>query len=261
MTIFEKEYYDEFTAAVYDQEYSVNDEEILFYLDLAEQVGDPILELGCGTGVILLPLAKRGFSVVGVDSSEFMLNELEKKIKTIHDRNNLKITLIEAKMEEFKIQRQFKLILIANNTFLHLNNFGKVQLLKRLPHLLSLNGLVIIDIFNPRAKELLLNDLYYMRGYPVFYKGEMYLVNAYTRHLSKEQELIVMKEYSQVNDYEVSNNNSFRTSFKIHYLFKEQFEDLVKSVNNLKIKSIFGNYQKNTYSENSQRMIFVLTRE
>ena len=261
MAIFRKRYYDEFTAAVYDQEYSVNKKEMLFYIDLANQMGDPILELGCGTGAILLPLADRGFSVVGVDSSKFMLNVLREKIEEMKNRKNLKITLVESRMEEFETRQQFKLIIIANNTFLHLNTHAKVQLLKKLPHLLSPNGLIIIDIFSPQAKGSLLSDLYYMRGYPVFYKDEMYLVNAYTKHRPKEQELIVMKEYIRVNEYGMTNENSFRTSFKLYYLFKEQFENLVMTAGKLKIKSIFGNYQKNVYTKKSYRMIFVLTQE
>lgn len=261
MAISEKRYYDEFTATVYDQEYSISGEEILFYIDLARQTKEPILELGCGTGAILLPLAERGFSVVGVDSSKFMLSVLRKKIKEKKTVKRERITLFESKMEEFKTQQQFGLIIIANNTFLHLDNLAKVQLLKNLPRLLAPDGLIVIDIFNPRAKGILLNDLYYMRGYPVFYKDKMYLVNAYTRHRPKEQELIVMKEYIRVNEYGVSNEDSIRTSFKLHYLFKEQFENLVKTSGKLKINSIFGSYQKAIYTEKSDRMIFVLTQE
>jgi len=40
-----------------------------------------ILEPFCGTGRILLPLVKKGFSVTGIDGSEVMLNQLQNKIK------------------------------------------------------------------------------------------------------------------------------------------------------------------------------------
>ena len=259
MNSSQEHYYDEFTAAVYDQEYSVNKEEILFYMNIAEHTGGPILELGCGTGAILLPLVEKGFTVVGVDSSEFMLNVLKRKIERVNNKNKLKITLFKSRMEDFETSHQFNLIIIANNTFLHLNQFEKMHLLKKLPRLLSPEGIAVIDIFNPNRNELLLTDLYYMRGYPVFYKDNMYLVNASTRHVSSEQKLIIQKEYHQVSEFGVLNEEPFRTSFELFYLSKEQFEKLVKSIGTLKIQAIYGNYQKARYTEKSQRMIFILT--
>jgi len=110
----QKHYYDEFTAAVYEQEYSVSAKETLFYINIAEQTGGPILELGCGTGAILLPLVEKGFTVVGVDSSEFMLNVLKRKIERVNNKNKLKITLFKSRMEDFETSHQFNLIIIAN---------------------------------------------------------------------------------------------------------------------------------------------------
>jgi len=47
--------------------------DIEFYLQLAEVTDGAILELGCGTGRILIPLAKTGYNVTGMDNSESML--------------------------------------------------------------------------------------------------------------------------------------------------------------------------------------------
>src|SRR3954462_7335786 len=47
--------------------------DVPFWRNLAVHAGGPVLELGCGTGRIALPLARAGVHVVGIDRSEAML--------------------------------------------------------------------------------------------------------------------------------------------------------------------------------------------
>ncbi len=61
-------------AAYYDLEHRSFTEDIDFYLQFIEAAGDPVLELGCGTGRILRGIAEAGFAVTGVDSSAPMLD-------------------------------------------------------------------------------------------------------------------------------------------------------------------------------------------
>ena len=51
-----------------------------FYLELAREYGGPVLELGCGTGRITLPLARQGVDVTGMDASRAMLEVLRAKL-------------------------------------------------------------------------------------------------------------------------------------------------------------------------------------
>src|SRR3954453_3214199 len=57
---------------LYDLEHVGFTEDIDLYLRLAEVVGDPILELGCGTGRVLGPLGAAGNGVSGIDRSKPM---------------------------------------------------------------------------------------------------------------------------------------------------------------------------------------------
>ena len=47
--------------------------DVPFWMGLARQAGGPVLELGCGTGRVLVPLARAGMSMVGIDRSDRML--------------------------------------------------------------------------------------------------------------------------------------------------------------------------------------------
>jgi len=55
--------------------------DIPFWRTLALQSDGPVLELGCGTGRISIPLARAGVPVVGVDRSEAMLSRARRRIK------------------------------------------------------------------------------------------------------------------------------------------------------------------------------------
>lgn len=82
---------------------------------LREFAGDgPALELGVGTGRVALPLAEYGVEVLGIDSSEPMLQILGSK----PGGPDLPVTLGD--MARFDFDRQFPLIYVVFNTFFSL---------------------------------------------------------------------------------------------------------------------------------------------
>ena len=68
-------YYDGAYAAVKDLI------DVPFYVDVAKRIGGPVLEIGCGTGRVLLPIARAGITIHGVDSSLSMLDILHEKVE------------------------------------------------------------------------------------------------------------------------------------------------------------------------------------
>jgi SAM-dependent methyltransferase len=64
--------YDRF-APFYDLEFAGFDDDLPLYRAFAEHSGGPILELGCGTGRLIVPLAEDGYDITGVDLSPAML--------------------------------------------------------------------------------------------------------------------------------------------------------------------------------------------
>ncbi len=61
-------------GALYDLEHATFDDDLDLYLNLALVTGDPVLELGCGSGRLLVPLAATGLRVTGLDRSQPMLD-------------------------------------------------------------------------------------------------------------------------------------------------------------------------------------------
>ena len=58
-------------------------QDVRFWRDLARREGGPVLELGCGTGRITMPIARTGVRVVGVDRSAAMLEYAKHRAKRL----------------------------------------------------------------------------------------------------------------------------------------------------------------------------------
>jgi ubiquinone/menaquinone biosynthesis C-methylase UbiE len=71
------------TAKHYDAAYAIKQDlvDLPFYLDLAKRSGGPALEIACGTGRVLLPIAREGIVIDGVDNSLPMLRVLKSRIE------------------------------------------------------------------------------------------------------------------------------------------------------------------------------------
>src|SRR5207244_12764922 len=73
--------YDSFIADYYDESPIVKGrlQDVAFYRNAARDFGDPILELGCGTGRITMALAEAGKRITGLDLSGRMLERAVEK--------------------------------------------------------------------------------------------------------------------------------------------------------------------------------------
>lgn len=108
-------------ARYYDLENADFTEDLPFWLELAEEYGDPILELGCGTGRVLLHLARRGHTVTGIDNSPEMLARLGAKLSATSAQHiTTAPSLVRADMTSFSVSGLFKQAIMPFNTFMHL---------------------------------------------------------------------------------------------------------------------------------------------
>jgi ubiquinone/menaquinone biosynthesis C-methylase UbiE len=88
-------------ADYYDSCFSGLEGDLQFYVEEAEKAGAPVLELGCGTGRILLPIAKAGLNIVGLDRAPTMLALLRQKLAKLNPDVQGRVSLIEGDMRDF----------------------------------------------------------------------------------------------------------------------------------------------------------------
>jgi SAM-dependent methyltransferase len=142
-------YYD----AAYGSKADLRD--IPFYVDRAGRTGGPVLEIGCGTGRVLLEIAARGIAVEGLDASEGQLRVLEKKLESASAETRNRIRLHRADMRDFALNRKFPLVIAPFRPLQHLytvsDQISALQAIRK--HLLP-DGFFAFDAFYPNYSSL-----------------------------------------------------------------------------------------------------------
>ena len=131
-----------------------------FWLSQAAKSNGSILELGCGTGKLSIPLSKAGFDVTGLDISSALLKFASSKCRDVR--------WVEGDMRDFDLEGRFSLIMLPSNNLGHLHSVEDFQDCMRCArkHLLP-DGVLVIDVFVPNLNMLLqdCNDEYLLSEY------------------------------------------------------------------------------------------------
>jgi SAM-dependent methyltransferase len=134
---------------IYDLENNTFEPDGPFLLEIAGRTGDPVLELGCGTGRLTIPMAQAGVEITGLDVVPEML-ELAKQ-KAV----GLSIQWVLADARAFRLDRTYRLIFESGSVFQHmLTNADQEAFLARVREHLDDEGLFVFGTFFPHPEQL-----------------------------------------------------------------------------------------------------------
>jgi SAM-dependent methyltransferase len=129
--------------------------DVTFFVDAARAAGGPVLELGCGTGRVLIPTARAGIDLVGLDASPHMLAVCRRNLLREPESVRSRVTIVEGDMRGFDIDRTFALATIPFRPFQHLLSVDdQLACLASIHRHLRDGGRLILDIFNPSLEFL-----------------------------------------------------------------------------------------------------------
>lgn len=145
-------------ARYYDADYRDYVEDFDLILTLAQETGDPVLELGCGTGRLLAPLAAQQHDVTGIDVSGALLAQARAKLATVAEAQRVK--LVQADMRTYDLPRKdYAFAFYTSNTFMHLTTpQDQLQALRNTHRHLRRGAALLIDLFNPDVVRLVQID-------------------------------------------------------------------------------------------------------
>lgn len=136
---------------LYHTHYSHHLEDLSFWLELAKQQGDPILELGCGTGRVMIPLIKAGHHTIGIDKDFGMLSLLKENLAIECGAGFLHLSpVLLADLCCFHFKVNFPLIMVPCNTWSTLDPTTRKMSLQRISSHLSQDGLFVVSVPNPQ---------------------------------------------------------------------------------------------------------------
>lgn len=126
------------------------DADLPLHLDVVERTGDRVLEVGCGTGRLLLPLARAGARLVGVDASPAMLALAEAKLGGAGEDVRSRVRLVEADMRTLALDEEFDVALLPVKTFAYLTSRDdQLAALSAIAGHLRSGGRLVLDLLNP----------------------------------------------------------------------------------------------------------------
>ena len=85
--------------------------DVRFWQDMAKRANGPVLELGCGTGRVTLPIARTGARIVGVDRSAEMLAHARRRVRRAKYGNNVALVRSDIRSLPFRKSTQFDLVM------------------------------------------------------------------------------------------------------------------------------------------------------
>jgi SAM-dependent methyltransferase len=251
----------EFVADFYDIEYDhVRTKDIEFFIDYSKKAGGRTLELGCGTGRVLIPTAMAGCAITGLDLSVFMLNKCREKLGRQTKDTQRRVKLIQGDMTNFKTGEKYSLVTIPFRPFQHLITVKKQKACLGCIHKhLVPKGKLIFDIYHPYPPRLIPNPEYSKEREDL---PETLLPDG--RKLRRTNRTAGFHRDRQYNDIELIYYVTYPDgrqerpvqSFPMRYYYRYEIEHLLELCD-FKVVDLFGNFDRSEFSTDSPEMIFV----
>jgi SAM-dependent methyltransferase len=251
-----------FLAQLYDRvpQYSGR-ADMDFYLDLCRRSGRT-LELGCGTGRILIPAAEAGSEIVGLDISGHMLERCREKLAAQPKAVQERIQLAHTNMVDFTLDGLFDLVIIPFRALQHLvaveDQLGCLRCVHK--HLRP-GGRLVFDVFQVDLRKIRTAKI----GEEIEDVEEFELGDG--RRLRRTHRFTSMHRALQWNGIEIIYYLTERDgqvkrlshSFPFRYFFRYEVEHLLH-MSGFRVVAVHGDFDRSPLEDDSPEMIFVAER-
>jgi len=252
-------------VAIYEHLHADDNDEH-FWLGQASKVpdGGRILELGCGSGRVLIPLAQAGHRITGVDGSQGMLNALNVKLENEAPEVMDRVELAHASFDTFSANQRFDLIYFSCDTFQHLVG-TEVQLktLRNIRELLAPGGRLIIDTTIIDVELALLSaDEEQIHEHPAG-DGDTWrlkMTPLVDFKQMRERDLIEIERIRTGPDRSETVVERYRSQTEMAIIFPREMELLIRA-SGMRVKERLGSYYGDAFSGDDDQFILVATAD
>ncbi len=237
-----------------------NRRDLDFYLGFCRSAQGKILELGCGTGRVLIPAAAAGCSMVGLDFSQYMLARCGKKLQEQPREVQERVRLAQGDMTDFDLGETFGLVTIPFRPFQHLIPIDdQMACLRCIHNHLAEDGKLVFDLFQVDPRKTY--------G-PSFTEEEAedfpWIDLPDGRKLRRTHRIPAKHRARQYNDVELifyvehpdAKTERLVQAFPFRYFFRYEVEHLLARCG-FRIAELFGDFDRSPLSDDSPEMIFV----
>lgn len=193
----------------------IEEQELTFWLENTSKVKGNVLELGCGTGRVLIPLLQKDINIIGIDSSEEMLCICKEKCAKL----NMEVKLFKQSMEELNLPYKFEFIFIPDGTigFAVSDDELKQVLLNIYSHLIP-GGSLMFDIQPPWGKNLKEKHGVWKGDWKIAEDKSIYskrIITQFNRKTNLREGLLVIEKFKDGNLITTEENFGITRYFRV----------------------------------------------
>ncbi|CAG0936193.1 Cypemycin N-terminal methyltransferase [Thermoflexales bacterium] len=235
-------------------------QDVAFFVEAAQASGGPVLEIGCGTGRVLIPTARAGIAITGIDLSPHMLDVCQRRLAQEPAEVQARVQIDQADMRDFALGQAFKLITLPFRPFQHLIEVAdQIACLRCVHKHLAADGRFILDVFNPFLPALARE----VGGEEQDDGGEFTMPDG--RRVQRRSRVVkrdVFKQYQDVELIYYITHPAGRTerlvhAFPMRYLFRYEVEHLLARCG-FAVEALYADYDKRPFGSTTPgELIFV----
>jgi SAM-dependent methyltransferase len=248
---------------IYDDEYRDYTDDVQFYVRWARRCNPPALELGCGTGRILLALAQAGCPCWGLDLCAPMLDKARQKVAEMPSEVARRVHLVEGDMRDFELDQEFGLIYLPFREFMHLHNEDdQLNCLDAIHRHLSPNGRLIINLYDIDLVALIQrqeSNVPLIRQHGGDYtdpsNGHKVYLSSATNYLHRTQMMKEERFYDRV-DQQGRVVERRMVTISQRWFFRWEMHHLLHRAN-FRVHELYGGYDRQPVGEMGGEMIFI----
>jgi SAM-dependent methyltransferase len=237
--------------------------DVTFFVDEARAARGPVLEVGCGTGRVLIPTARAGVEIVGLDLSPHMLQVCRDRVAREPEEVRSRIRLVQADMRSFGLARTFALVTMPFRPFQHLTTVeDQLSCLASIHRHLESGGRLVLDLFNPSLEALVQDNLGREAG------EEPEFTTPDGRRVTRWHKIVSRDVFHQVNQVELiyyvthpdARKERLVHAFPMRHLFRYEAEHLLER-SGFGVEALYADYDRSPYgSKDPGELIFVATK-
>ena len=231
-------------------------QDVRFYVGEAAAARGPVLELGCGTGRILIPTARAGQTITGLDGSAHMLERCRTKISHEPEDVRNRIRLTRGDIRGFELADRFALITAPFRVVQHLTSIDdQLRFLDTVARHLAPGGRLVFDVFNPNLARLVAADSAEHEDTP-----ELVLPDG--RTLRRAFRVVRVRLIDQVSEVELiyyvggvtRTVQRYVQAFEMRWFFRAEIEHLLAR-SGFRLRSIHGDFDRSPLADGCPEQI------
>ena len=253
-----------FVADIYDHvvPYATRPD-VNFFVEAAQASGGPVLEVGCGTGRVLIPTARAGVDIVGLDLSPHMLHICQQRLLNEPTAVQSRVRLHQGDMRDFDLAQTFTLVTLPFRPFQHLTTVAdQLACLGSIHRHLAAGGRLILDLFNPSLPVLTRDNLGQELG------DEPEFTTPDGRRVRRRDRVVSRDYANQINQIELiyyvthpdGREERLVDAFPMRYLFRFEAEHLLAR-SGFAVEAVYADYDKSPYGAKYPGELILVARK